>query len=396
MKIALFTDTFFPQVNGVVQTVHNLAESLSSRGHDVCVFTVSSETPMDMEQAPLMHYEVVTLPSIPLLMYPGERMTAPIGLSLSKVKAFKPDIIHAHTPLTMGQEAYICARRFKVPLVGTHHTFFDHYLKIWHLDYQWARYISWKLTNQYYNRCALVITPTKALAVAMQEHGLDSPVEVTPNSIPHSDSGFGPRDKRSEEGKRTIVYMGRLSGEKDVDKVIDAYALIVRDSGAHNKATHLTIIGDGPYKNDLEKKAEELGISKHVTFTGFLRGRDLADELRKHDVFVTASKSENMPISILEAMTSGLPIVGVAALGMPELVHHGENGFLVTPDDVHAMAERIREILDDDALQERLARASLKLALLHDPDDVAAQHEKIYEKLRKNIKVPTRKPSQAD
>ena len=381
MKIALFSDTFFPQINGVVNVVHHVAESLSHRGHEVCVFIVSGETAAAIEKKHSMPYRVVVISSLPVPMYPGERFALPNRRSFLKVKEFKPDIIHTHTPFMMGREALLCARRLKVPLVGTHHTFYDHYLKLWHLDYPWARFLSWKITNRYYNQCAVLVSPTHALADTMKKYGLRTPVEIIPNPV--ALSNFKPYEKRRNKKDMTVVYMGRLSREKDIDKVLEAYAQMIADGhGARNKNNiRLVIIGDGPYKKELERIAMNLGICDHVTFTGFLRGRELAEELRAHDVFVTASASENMPVSVLEAMASGLPVVAVSALGMPEIVQQGINGFLVPPGDTEAMASRVWEIIHDRTLRERFSAASRELALLHDPDHIAARHEELYKKL---------------
>lgn len=380
MRIALFSDTFFPQVNGVVSVVHHLAESLSLRGNEVCVCTVSRMTAEAIRRRPGVHYRTVTIPSIPMPLYTGERLTIPVGLSGAEMRTFKPDIIHAHTPFSMGMEAHLSSRQLGVPLVGTHHTFFDHYMQLAHLDFEWARRLSWTMTNRYYNRCATVVTPTRVLAEAMKQHGLRAPVEVIPNPVPLSD--FYPRKTERSPGEATVVYMGRLSPEKNIDKVLEAFAHIQNDcTVSRGTSLRLVIIGDGSYTPVLEDIAENLGIRDRVTFTGFIRGKELAEELRTHDVFVTASKSENMPISVLEAMASGLPIVAPAALGLSEMVRHGENGFLVAPDDTKDMARRIVEIVRDPALRERFAAASRRLSILHDPDFIATCHEDLYQRL---------------
>jgi glycosyltransferase involved in cell wall biosynthesis len=214
----------------------------------------------------------------------------------------------------------------------------------------------------------------------MQKYGLDVPIEVIPNPMPLSDSGFKPDEAPREKKEKSIVYMGRLSREKDVDKVLEAYAHIRALKG---KDVRLVIIGDGPRREELEGRAAELGIAEGVTFTGFLRGKELADELRRHDVFVTASKSENMPVSVLEAMASGLPVVAVAALGMREIVREGVNGFLAPPDDTQSIAEHLLKIISDPILRKKFALASSELALLHDPALIATRHEELYMNLAK-------------
>ncbi len=389
MRIALFTDTFFPQVNGVVNVVHHLAVALAKRGHAVGVFTVSRESGEALEQRLGLRYRVFTIPSMPIPMYPGERLTLPVGLSIRKVRAFRPDVIHVHTPFAMGREAYLSARRFNIPLVGTHHTFFDHYLKLWRLDYPWARAASWKLTNRFYNRVAAFISPTQALISAMQRYGLSSAAEVIPNPVPLAD--FRPIEVASRgEGDRTtsLAYMGRLSDEKDIDMVLEAYAQVLASERfrAEPHPTRLMIIGDGPHAGALKRRAAELGVDDTTTFTGFLRGAALSEAVRGHTLFVTASKSENMPVSVLEAMASGLPIVAVSALGMPEIVRHRENGFLAQPDDTQSMASYMLDIMYDAELQKKFAAASRSFALLHEPDRIAERHEEVYRRVCEALK----------
>ena len=382
MRIALCTDTFFPQVNGVVNVVHMLADALVSRGHTVCVFALSSEDIDSLRSRPEVTYEVQTIASLPVPLYPGERVTLPVGVAFRQLRAFAPDVIHIHTPFAMGREAVIAARRLNVPLVGTHHTFYDQYLKLWRLDYPWARHLSWRFTNRFYNHCARVVCPTRALALAMQSTGLKAHVEILPNPVLLQD--FTPReihqDARRETNERSIAYMGRLSAEKDIDMVLRAFAALQQlQTSTERERTKLVLIGDGPERAALEALAAKLHIGSRTVFTGFLRKKALSDELRRHDVFVTASRSENMPVSVLEAMATGLPVVAVDALGMPELVRDGQNGFVVAPSDAAAMAERFALLLRDDSLRKTFGEASRLYAQEHDPLAVAGLHEALYE-----------------
>src|ERR1700733_12502908 len=163
MKIAIFSDTFFPQVNGVANVAYGSALSLSKLGHEVIVFAPIA--PKNRHLLKNLAFEVVVLPSLPAYFYPGERGAVPFSFSaLKKLKKFNPDIIHSHTPFSVGCMAVIFAKMLKVKLVGTHHTFYDHYLKHIKMDFASARKFSWKLTDFYYNRCDLVLSPTQSLA----------------------------------------------------------------------------------------------------------------------------------------------------------------------------------------------------------------------------------------
>lgn len=381
MRIALFTDTFPPEVNGVAHSVARSAEALATRGHDVSVFTVSKSTRKELRKVSGGRYAVETISSMGIPIYLGVRTTIPIGLALRKVSRFKPDIIHSHTPFSVGWEAVWAARFLKVPIVGTHHTFFDHYLKHVHLDYSLARRLSWKLTVGYYNRCHLVISPTKSLAEALTENGLVRPCEIVPNIVdteryrPAQDAPSA----RSRLGfsSKVVIHVGRLSYEKSVDQVLRAFALVLKEISD----AMLVVAGDGPSKKELETLTHKLGLAQKVRFTGFIHGQDLVEHLQSSDVFVTASKSENMPLAVLEAMATGLPIIAIRSLGLTEIVEEGKNGYLVTQDDVETIARRTIELLGDDNARRALGERSRTLSETYSESSVAERLEDVYVRL---------------
>jgi glycosyltransferase involved in cell wall biosynthesis len=163
MKIAIFTDTFFPQVNGVVRVVDLSARGLVELGHEVMVVAPSSETDADIATRKL-GYRVMRVKSIPVPLYPGERLSWGSKDLYRAIGAFQPDILHVHTPFLVGRVARKIKRRLDIPLVGTHHTFFDHYLKYIGLDIRSIRELSWRFTVGFYNHCDLNLLPTKALS----------------------------------------------------------------------------------------------------------------------------------------------------------------------------------------------------------------------------------------
>ncbi len=377
MKIALFTDTFIPQINGVANTVFRSATALSKLGHEVSVFTISKHNTEELLIFSGNDFEVVTLPSTGALVYKGERLSAPVGFALRKIRKNRPDIIHTHTPFSVGWEAVISAKRLGIPLVGTHHTFFDHYLKYVFLDFDWAKKFSWKATVGYYNRCDMVVSPTHSLADGLRENGLKKNIEIVVNSL--DVEKFSP-DKNKKRGTKNLVYMGRIGYEKSIDDVIKATAIIKQKI----PDIRLEIIGDGPEKENLRKLAEELGLSKNVSFSGFLHGQELVRALQKADVFLLGSKSENMPLSVLEAMAVGLPIVAVSSLGLLEIVAGGENGFLISPDNPKEMAEKTILLLNDQEKLKKFSEKSREMSLLYSDESSAKKLLVIYEKLIKN------------
>ncbi|OGG49580.1 hypothetical protein A2704_07185 [Candidatus Kaiserbacteria bacterium RIFCSPHIGHO2_01_FULL_54_36b] len=381
MRIALFTDTFPPEVNGVANSVVHIARSLSARGHTVRVYTVSKVSAQELERTTGDIFSVKVLPSVGLPIYLGVRVTAPLGLALSDIREFKPDIIHSHTPFSVGREAIIAARKLRVPLIGTHHTFFNHYLKHVHLDYQWAQRLSWSLTVGYYNHCDVVISPTRSLAEELRVHGLKKRCEIVVNAIdtesfrpPESSTAKEDLKKKLGISERSLVYMGRVSYEKSIDQLLKALVLLVPQM----PDIKLVIVGDGPERAKLGNLAKSLGIEQNVHFSGFLFDERLTEVLQTSDLFVTASKSENMPLAVLEAMACGLPVVTVTSLGLSEIVQDESNGYLLPPDDPQRMTKAILHLLQDKTMHQRFSEKSREISLNYSDDAVMARLEGVY------------------
>ena len=390
MRIAIFSDTFPPQVNGVASVVRDSVAALAAEGHDIAVFTVGSNTRTE-RTADGAIYAVKKLPSFPIpkFIYHGDSYSfafPPGVVTFHALKKFKPDIIHTHTPFFAGWGAVLGKKMCGVPLVGTHHTFYDDYLKHVKLDYSLGKKISWKYTIAYYNRADVVISPSRALGAGLQSHGLTCPLQIMPNPanvdffIPAASAAGKKRLKgRFGAGKRSIVYMGRVSYEKDIDQTIKAFGIASQDL----PDVTLMIVGDGPERKRLEALAKELGVGGKTIFTGMLHREDLRDALQANDIFVTASRSENMPVSVIEAMACGLPIAGVTAKGIPEIVVHGKNGLLAEPDHPELLAQAIVRLFKAPVDLRKKSIASRKLAEQYSQKNTTKAMVGLYEKIIK-------------
>ncbi len=383
MRIAIYSDTFFPQINGVANVAYQSAVFLSEAGHDVLVCAPAIAL---HKVDPAWKFKVVTLPSLPTWIYRGERAVLPFGLGVWRaLRTFKPEIIHSHTPFGAGWAAVAAARWWKVPLVGTHHTFFDHYLKHVYLDFSLGRKFSWKYTVWYYNRCSVIVSPSRSLAADLITHGLTRPVQIVHNAV--DTDLFHPYTPDQKDVLKKLVYMGRLSYEKDIDEVLEVFAEVRKEMLKKRKSVQLLLIGDGPEREKLEVLARELGVSEHVTFTGMLTGSDLAERLGEADVFVTASKSENMPLSVLEAQATGLPVVCFAEKGLTEIVSDGVDGFLSKAGDILGMRDNILKLLGNATLLKEMSGQARLNAEKYSRDMIRKQLEYIYEKEIKNLPV---------
>jgi glycosyltransferase involved in cell wall biosynthesis len=378
MRILIATDTFFPETNGVAAVVYRSARGLSASGHEVLVVAPKKRGREELRRTEA--FELLEIPAIGLPAYPDLSYALPFSGAGGAITRWRPDIIHSHTPFSVGRLAARVARRLGVPLVGTHHTFFDHYLKHVKLDYPWGQRFSWRFVVSYYNRCTHVVSPSRALVLGMRRHGLTSDISHLPN--PADIARFVPADDAKRTGLKkkfgipgpALVYMGRVSYEKSITYLLGAYAI------ARKAVPNLTlsVVGDGPEREKLQAECRRRGIADGVRFTGFLYGADLVAMLQAHDVFVTASESENMPISVIEGLATGLPVIGVDALGIPEIVHDEESGIIVPPKDVYALARAMVRLCTDERTRARMAKAARASVADLSDDMITARLEKIY------------------
>jgi 1,2-diacylglycerol 3-alpha-glucosyltransferase len=275
-----------------------------------------------------------------------------------------------------------------LPIVGTFNTYFmePEYLRLVKLDkYKRVSETIWRIVARFYNRCDLILSPSEKTAFDLKEHKITKPIEVMPNGVDLSfvkwASSFDVDlvKKRFGLGDKVVLYVGRLSREKSLDVLLQVFAEVVK----RVLKAQLLIVGDGPIRGELEKLARDLGISGQVIFTGLLEHDELLSSgiFQACSIFCTASSSEVQPMSVIEAMAVGLPIVGVAARGMVNLVEN--NGVLVQAGDVEGMAEAVVELLLSEKKLKRAGRQSRIVSREHDIEKVAGRMEKVYRRLIK-------------
>lgn len=387
MKIAYFTDTFLPQVNGIATLLANQARALGEMGHQVLIFTPKlDDIPREKFQA--KNVRVVHLPTVPALIYTEYKLGV-FGLPrvLSYLTRFNPDIIHFHSPFTVGMDAVMAAKILKKPLIGTVHMYFT--------DSEYLRWVKYKLAvklldkisqgylNFMFGQCDMVLAPSKNLVSELFKNGFKKPTLHLPNSVMlKKPKSLSEKEKVLIKKKyslkeKVVLHFGRLSYEKNIDTLIRSFKKVLEK----DQNVSLLIIGDGPSKKSLKKLAKNLRIEKNVIFTGFIEHQFLISSglLNIGDVFATASTMENQPMAVLEAMLFGLPVVGVKQAGLIELVSN--NGFLVKAGDEKDLAEKIATILFDQKLKKRMQKESLNQIKQFSVEKITPQLLKIYDHL---------------
>ncbi len=348
MRICMFTDSFLPRISGVSYAVINQANELVRRGHDVMIFRPrpprsSREAAME-EIHPDIEIRDVPL-SIPDRRFPDLHIAVPTLLpSWKAVREFQPDIIHVHTEWGCGVEGLVSSRLENIPLFGTFHTFFadPQYLKHFCMpDTRLTRKMMWKYAVGFFNRCDAVIAPSRSVKTHLLANGLQAPAVVMSNGI--EDPGHVPdrliAERRAAAGLDSFnyIYIGRISSEKSLDQLLRAFRIV---HGQH-RGSRMIFVGGGNEEASLRTLTRNLGLDDAVTWMGSIPHHALISEAIPllGDVFVTASKTENQPVSMLEAMSFGLPLIGPRAKGIPELIDHNVNGLLFQPDDIDGLAD---------------------------------------------------------
>jgi glycosyltransferase involved in cell wall biosynthesis len=376
MKIAVFTDTFYPQVNGVVNAIRNFDKMLVGRGHTVTVYTSGKKPGVSkMDGAEVRRYIAFTLPPYPEF----EPSPNVIGPAASAIK-FKPDIVHAHTQFMMGYSAWMAAKRLGVPLVGTFHTPVDEYVmyvaKHSKMSQRLLKRIAREYQDFFYKRCDVIIVPAPSAAKYL--HVKNKPIVTVSNGLDLSRYGPAGREEVRQRFGLTgpvIMHGGRLSYEKRIEGVIDAMPSVLEKV----PDAKLMIVGRGPAMKFLEGRVKALGIEQSVVFTGYVSDEDFPKMFAASDVLAINSPVETQSLIVLEAMATGLPVVGADSAAIPDAVVSGENGFLFKPDDSRALADHLINILTDDALRAKLKEGALRTASEHSLEKSADKLLAVYQ-----------------
>lgn len=387
MKIAIFTDTFLPRIDGIVSSVCQLAGELAKQGHQILIVAPHAK---GSEKIKLPGIELVYISSLPAIVYPDFRLGLLSPGLILKLKHFSPDIIHISTPLTIGLTGLVYAKVFDLPAVGVFHAYFaeQEYLETFGIKrgMQTMQRFLWRIARDFYDRCDLIITPSKFVAKDLKKHDIKKPVKVISNALALGDLAsvaahrqFFVRKYQLAQAE-VVLYVGRLSQEKDLLTLLEAFNLVVKKK----PTACLLLVGDGPQKQQLMQKVNSLGIKKQVIFVGLLDHEVLLQSglYNLARVFVTCSHSEVQPMSLIEAISFGLPLVVAKSKGVTEMV--SGNGFLVEPQNPGEFAARILEILNQPKLQQKFADRSKKLAAKYDLQTITGEHLKVYCQLIKN------------
>jgi glycosyltransferase involved in cell wall biosynthesis len=319
LKIALFTETFLPKVDGIVTRLTKTVRHLVEAGDEVLIFCP--------EGAPeqYMGARVMGVPAMPLPLYPELKLALPRPAVAEALDQFGPDLVHVINPAVLGLGGIWLAKTKGYPLVASYHTHLPKYLE--HYGMGLLEPLLWELLKAAHNQAQLNLCTSTAMVAELSEKGIlhtalwqrGVDTEMFRPELRSSASRERLLGGHSDTGK-LLLYIGRLSAEKQIERIKPVLEAL--------PDARLALVGDGPHRSRLE----EIFSGLPVTFVGYLAGEELAAAYASGDAFVFPSSTETLGLVLLESMAAGCPVVGANRGGIPDIVIDGVNGCLYEPD----------------------------------------------------------------
>lgn len=385
MKVALFTDAYVPQTNGVVVSVRTLREGLLARGHEVTVFAPSHPGALEDEG-------VVRLPSFALRQFPAQRVATPIEPFTGRnIKSACFDIIHTHTEFSVGQFGFRAAAQLKIPHVHTYHTVYEDYTDYvtrGHFERP-ARKIVTLASRYICNRCNAVVAPSDKTHDLLRSYGVSAPIHIIPTGIDSArfaGSLSGDEDRAAlreslgiAPGARVLLTLGRVAYEKSIVTLAEQVNdyLTPSDPALAEARRDLVflVVGDGPALGELRSLATE-----RVMFTGEVLWEDVPRYYHISDVFVSMSESETQGLTFIESLAAGCPVVARYNECFDGILEDGVSASLFR--DPREFAARLDEMLFDNDRRARYIREGLEAARSLSAEAFAARIETAYQETR--------------
>ena len=340
LRIALITETFLPKIDGIVTRLCATLRRLQRMGHTVQV--IAPQGVDEFEGVP-----VYGVPGFKFPFYPDLKAAIP-NPGLSKMlREFQPDLIHAINPAMLGISAFFASTSQQKPLIVSYHTHVPKYLHYYGMGR--LEPLMWWGMRMGYNRADIILATSQVMQGELENHGIRRAQlwqRGVDTELFHPSRASRSMRERLTDGHpddKLLLYLGRLSAEKEVERCRDVLTAI--------PGVRLALVGDGPHR----QKLEEYFAGTPTHFAGFLKGTDVAEAFASADAFLP-SRTETLGLVLLEAMAAGCPVVAPRAGGITDIVRDGETGYLYDPEDPQAAVEAHRKLLLDPAHRRQLSR----------------------------------------
>ena len=329
MRVGIFTDTYRPQVNGVVSSILTLEKELRKKGHKVYIITTTDP------DAPMVEPNVLRLPSMEFKPLPQYRLGMLYSSRIiKKIKRLELDIIHSQTEWGVGTFARFAAINLEIPLVHTYHTLYEyytHYITRGHFTVP-AKKLAAAISKFYCEKCNALIVPTRKVEDILYSYDVDKNMNIIPTGIElnkfyrenytDEEIKFMRESFNIQDSDFLCVYIGRIAKEKSIDVLIDMFSKI------KDETFKFMIVGRGPVVDELKNQAENLGINDRVIFAGEVSHDKVPVYYQMGDVFLNASVSETQGLTFVEAMAAKTPVNARYDLNLEDLLVKNEAGLV--------------------------------------------------------------------
>lgn len=378
MNVGIFTDSYRPEISGVVVSVQTLKQALTARGHRVFIFAPDNPAAQPEE-------DVYRLPSVPVIFQKSLRLAVSVTPeALTAISQIKLDVIHTQTEFTLGFFAKAVALILDLPIIHTYHTMYKDYVhyitkgKLVHLSEDMVRVLS----RRFCNADDMIIAPTDKVRNVLLSYGVKRPIRIVPSGVDLTRFQLAAADPETRNAVRKemgiaettplIVFIGRIAKEKSIDMLIRAMSVL------HEKMpeARLLIVGDGPEKAPLEKLASEICSKGSVLFAGSRPWVEIPSYYRAGDAFVSASVTETQGLTILEAMAALVPVIARQDPSFAAMISDGVDGRLFVGEE--DLPETLFQVLSDHEKTSGIVGAAQKKALQYSAETFGQKLEETY------------------
>lgn len=348
MRIALFTETFLPKVDGIVTRLSHTVEHLQRNGDQVLIFS---------PEGGLKEYKgakIYGVTGFPLPLYPELKLALPRPAIGYELERFQPEVIHVVNPAVLGLAGLFYGKVMQIPLIASYHTHLPQYLH--HYGLGILEGLMWELLRSAHNQAQLNLCTSKPMMQELNAHGIER-LELWQPGVDTDlfQPNLASREMRSHLSQGhpespLLLYVGRLGAEKEIDRIKPILEAIPQ--------ARLALVGDGPYRQALERHFADTPTH----FVGYLTGLDLAAAFASADAFIFPSCTDTLGLVLLEAMAAGCPVVAARSGGIPDVVTDGVNGYLFNPGDEQGAIAATKRLFEDTEERETMRQNARQCA----------------------------------